>query len=76
MMDKVFTVDFWLDIIQSAGRQALYASWAVVKIVIVYFVAKFILNNLIDRVCFPIIAYERAGQDDSQLRRLRTLQTL
>jgi len=78
MIANIFTVDFWVSIFQSAGRQALYASWDIVKIAIVYYLARAVLGKLVDRACLPIIAYERGagGEDDSQMRRLRTLQSL
>ena len=74
--EKAFTVDFWVHIYQSALSQAIYVAWDIVKIAAFYFVARFVLAKLVDRVAFPIIAYERTGEDEGRLRRVRTLQTL
>ncbi len=68
----VFSAEFWRGAAEAAGLKA----WAIAKILIFFFVVRFIAYRLIDRVLVPLAQREVAGAARIKEGRVRTIGTL
>jgi moderate conductance mechanosensitive channel len=76
--DSVLNSAFWISLLQVAGQSIIVAIADLIKIVIVYVVAKVLLHKLIDGLSAQVVARGRGGEADAAARaaRARTLQGL
>ena len=76
MLAEIFSLDFWRDILSGAGRAIIASAGELLKIIIIYLVARAAVNQLIDRLLAPIVARGAGGPDGEHAARVRTLQGL
>jgi|YelNatPaOPRAMG01_1025707.scaffolds.fasta_scaffold17434_2 small conductance mechanosensitive channel len=75
-MAKVFTGSYWTSLLEAEGDRALHALVQVVFIIILYLVARFVLNRAIAHGMDYIASKERAAGKETSVARIITLGNL
>jgi small conductance mechanosensitive channel len=73
ILKSAFSGHFWLGVLEQTGASVLEAAGGLIKIIILYLVARAVIFKLIDRLVAPAIARESAA---SQVARVKTLHGL